>query len=86
MADNQKKESMKDSLINAIAQGNIEKLQGLVKEKKGNLYIIRTFVDALKITSSPIADNMEIQIDETSDFGTFLLNIREDEKGEVARL
>jgi hypothetical protein len=71
-----------DIIIRAIASGDAEKLTNAIKQKQGKVYVIRTFLYALKVSSwrkMPF-DLEEIVLDENSSWGKYFLKIIANEK------
>jgi len=70
-------------IIKAILNGSESKINEALEIKRGNVYVIRTFLDALKVTSwRKKPNNKKIIIDESSEFGKFMLNLIKKKKNE----
>jgi len=71
---------MKDKLINAIVSGDTKKLNEVLREQKGQVYVIKTFLDHMKMPSHYIDNpNVEIIFEETP-YTIFLMELDETKK------
>ena len=53
----------KDSIISALAQGDLKSLTTAVQIKKGEIYVVHNYYDLIKYYNSPLSNDPNVKLE-----------------------